>query len=373
MPEKNNKSINSALMHQILLESLSSTYGERKGSFRNESDFKMELFHQLAAHRYNSISLADKSDNAKTCYLHSEGKCENGNPSKADILICNPYTFQKFNYVVDYIIELKHKLYIKDIKTEIKKISKYKNKYNCIYLISAKKTNINFDHANELVNSIDNKIVIIQPDMVLPSKKKHDSEIINFNDALNITYDKIDEVLASYANGLQQYHGFYWCNYEHEENKRQTYPCEGDFVCQLYHKLRTQLPSSLNILSEVTPKNTRNRIDLAIISKENKWCIPIDVKMNWDQFKHKYDQNNGSLKQAEASLISERFFKISKEYEEIRPITIVIQGDLAQKSDKKERSMQIFKNSKIEFDLICYNEKSRNISKQSLGKNNNGR
>ncbi len=369
MTSPNDKSIPFDIMHPIILKSLSYTYGAKEGVFRNESDFKMELFHQLAKVKYEDIYLSGKVQETNTCYLHSEGKCENGNPSKADLLICNPFKFQKFNYQVDYIIELKHKLYLKDIETELKKISKYKKSYKCIYIISAHKTNLNMDIVNNLITDhSQNKIIIIQPNKVEQLLEDTNENPCDFNETVEVVYKNINSTLELYAKGLQQYHGFYWCNYEHEENKKQTYPCEGDFVCQLYHHLRSNLPNNLHIISEVSPNKSKNRIDLAIISPKEKWCIPIDVKMNWDQFKHKYNQKTGATKTAEASLIIDRYSQISNEYKKIKPITIVIQGSLAQKSDKKERSMSLFKNAKFTHDLMCYNENTCEITKESLGK-----
>jgi len=169
----------------------------------------------------------------------------------------------------------------------------------------------------------------------------------------------IEKCLTMYGNGRQQYQGFYWCNYEHETNKKQTYPCEGDFVCQLYHALNSQLPESVKIVSEVQPEGTRNRIDLVVSSTSGDWAIPIDVKMNWDQFKHKYDQKTGNLKTPEAELITGRYKRISGEYKSSEPITVVIQGALAQATDKKTRSVKIFQDADFPHLLVYYDEHRR--------------
>ncbi len=122
----NAQSIPNDLFHKSLIDALAKTYSFNSGLFRNESDLKLELYHNLAVSEFKGVSLSSLVSGSSTCYLHSEGKCENGNPAKADLLICNPFNFQRFNYKVDYIVELKHKLYLKDLASELEKIDSYR-------------------------------------------------------------------------------------------------------------------------------------------------------------------------------------------------------------------------------------------------------
>jgi hypothetical protein len=355
-------------MDNFIQNALLNTYKRAGGRFRNESDFKMELFHNLAVLNYKGIGLAEKVLGHSTPLLHAEGKCENGNPAKADLIICNPSVLQGFNYEVDYIIELKHRLSRTDISKELDKIRRYSNKYKKIYIISAEHTTTSVVQYQDEIKSIGQDIEIILPD-VQPNR---DCEVIvdgdvDYKNVLKVVQTCIEQCLHFYGNGRQQFHGFYWCNYEHELNKKQTYPCEGDFVCQLYHALRKALPVGVMVESEVLPVGTRNRIDIAISPGDKRWVIPIDVKMNWDQFKHKYDQKTGDLKTAEADLILGRFDAISREFQRTIPITVVIQGDLAQDTDKKARSLNIFRGASLRHTLICYSELKGDVILEVFG------
>jgi len=353
------RSIPKRVMRRLLNNALKNTYCFNSGSFENESDFHLEVYHNLANLEYNGIPLCAKVPETDTCYLHSEGKCENGNAKKADLLICNPYVLQRFNYKVDYIIELKHKLHRNDVESEIKKIESYHKAYKQIYIISGEQTSLNLGEAKEVVGGNSNAIEIIQPNMVVkkPSLNCSDSKRIGLSGTLRTVHRCIRETLELYGNGRQQYHGFFWCNYEDEQTKGQTYPCNTDFICQLYHRLRCCLPPNI-----VVQKDHGDIIKLEVISEKDSWCIPITVDMNWDQFRPEKN------KEHKAVVFVDRFLSIRSKYGQSRPITIVIQGSLGHDNDNKPRAMSILRNAKIKFDLMCYDERKSKPMRIPLGK-----
>ena len=351
------KEISIDIMQQALMTALSKCYSFNSGIYTNESDFKHELYHQLASAPLNGSWVTDKLKDSNSCYLHAEGKAENGpNGKKIDLLICNPHIKQSFNYGVDFLIEIKQSMNLTGVKAELKKINTYKKKYKRIYLVSINR--INKDQTLQYIienNKNYQDIVLVGPDDVKHANTKTEPRSSNYDDIFNSVNAAINEALTRYGFGRQQYQGYYWCNYEGELNKKQSYPCEGDFVALLYHLIRKKEFGQIRINSEVKPQNSSTRIDLTISSLDNSWCMPIDVKMNWDQFKPKPNRTPVH----EAALINYRFELLSKEFKQIKPIVIVIQGVLAQVSDKKSISMGIVSgNLKLSLDGRLENARS---------------
>ncbi len=65
---------------------------------RNESDFKHELYHQLAQLTLGNVELNDMVPDTPSCRLHAETKIEPGsNSAKADLSICDPTQRIEFN------------------------------------------------------------------------------------------------------------------------------------------------------------------------------------------------------------------------------------------------------------------------------------
>jgi hypothetical protein len=116
---------------------LARVYGFELWTFENECEFKHEPFHQLAQQCVAGVPSSEKAPGALTCRLHAEGKIENGNPSKADLLICDPHQRQaRLNYPVDHLIELKRKLTTKELTEELKKFSRYARDCASVYFIA---------------------------------------------------------------------------------------------------------------------------------------------------------------------------------------------------------------------------------------------
>ncbi len=106
----------------LMWRALGSTYSVRD-KFDNESDFKFELYHNLHQLKLNGHRLGFKLPGYSTCLLHAEAKAENGNPSKADLLVCNPTRRNPFNYSVEVVIELKTTLNSRALRAELKKFT----------------------------------------------------------------------------------------------------------------------------------------------------------------------------------------------------------------------------------------------------------
>ena len=343
-----------------IISAIGRTYSFKGWSFDNEAEFKHEMFHQLSFIEVNNIGLASIVPGLNSCRLHSEGKVENGNPLKADLLICDPKRLQHFNYGVDYALELKKVLSGATLKQELKKLSDYKYAHPVNLLVALKK--MTFDPA-ELIAGIKN-LHVVDPGSV-PNIQGDDftsgDTCNDLDTAIGIIRQAIDETLWLYGNGKIQYHSFFWCNYEHETELRHSFPCEGDFNAQLYHKLRMLLPENVEIRSEVHPPNQSTRVDLVVSDRAGKWCIPIDVKMNWTQFKPAYHQ--GNIKESEASVIMKRLKSIAASYTSSHPIVVVIQGEWQPSRDIKAEALPLLKKCSYPLELVMFNEVRNRIDR----------
>ncbi len=121
------------------------------------------------------------------------------------------------------------------------------------------------------------------------------------------------------------------------------------------------LQEGIIIRSEYSIRNNGKsyRIDLVIYDYEQNFLIPIEVKMNWDQFGIKYNKDV-----SEANLILKRFEILINENPNVKvmPILIVIQDEWRIPTTfKKENSLQDLKNAKIEYDFMAFNEKMDDI------------
>ncbi len=359
-------------MHNNILSALDATYAfsESEWRFDNEAEFKHELFHQLALTKYKGVPLSQAENGALTPRLHAEGKVENGNPKKADLLLCDPFVFQKFNYKVDHIIELKVKLGEKELGDEIKKLDSYNRRADGIWLVSLNPLEIPAEHIPKKHPATDSFRVIGGPKItgVATTNKHFDQKIPSMDGVVQIVSSCIDKCLNLYGNGKGQFQSYFWCNFEHEQERGHSFPCEGDFNALLYHYLREDLPSSLRIRSEYKPGSlSRRRIDFLIQGPRNEWAIPIEVKMNWDQFKPKY--KNKKLVQSEALTILERFSAVKKEVTRIYPILVVIQGEWRRKTKMLNKENAIFdlKATNFPVELVYYDERLNIISRQNYG------
>ena len=358
-------------MHNNILSALDATYAFRGWSFNNEAEFKHELFHQLALTKYRGIPLSQVEPGARTPRLHAEGKVENGNPAKADLLICNPAVFQGFNYKVNHIIELKKSLTKKALSDEMKKLDSYKKRTDGIWLVSLKPLKISDEGIPKEHRATDRLIIRGGPKTKgdTATVKSFDEQTPSMSAALKIVSRCIDKCLNLYGNEKRQFQSHFWCNFEHELKRGHSYPCEGDFNASLYHSLRQDLPSSLKIRSEYSPKSlSRRRIDFLIQDPSGKWAIPIEIKMNWDQFKPKY--KNKIVVQSEANTILDRFSAIQEEVMHMSPLLVVIQGEWRRvtKMQNKENALHDLDTANFLIELVSFDENLNTISRKNYGR-----
>ncbi len=339
------------------------TYQFTGWKFKNEAEFKHELFHRLAQLSVNEVQICNVEPNTLTPRLHAEAKVENGNPRKADLVICDPSGegSDDFNFKVEHIFELKRKFNEAAIVKEIEKLDSYRLEYNSVWFISAEYLAEGMRIPNPKTKVTD-QLHVVYPDTNCEQKIKGEISGMGIKDAQVMVKEAINECLNLYGSNKNQYKSFYWCNYEHELERRHSYPCEGDFNAQLYHRLRLRLPQGVTIRSEYSLRElSRKRIDLVVENPEKNWSIPIEVKMNWDQFKPKY--KNKIPQRSEANTIVDRFEAIISEKSEVRPILIVIQGEWRRPTEMKikESAMSDLKRAKVSFEFACFNEIANKI------------
>ena len=161
----------------------------------------------------------------------------------------------------------------------------------------------------------------------------------------------IKATLNLYGKGRRQYHGFFWCNYEYEQSNGWTFPVEGDFNAQLYHRLRSKLPRSASIQSEYRPpSNANSRVDFFIDSPNES--VGIEVKMNWDQLRTQPNK----VKQ-EVDSILDKFDAMDARQVNHSNILVVIQGEdgYKQSSNNKSKALRSLRGSG--FSLYYYDER----------------
>jgi hypothetical protein len=356
-------------MHAQIHSALIATFAFSGWRFDTESEFKHELFHQLAIQQTNGVPLGCAGLGELTPILHAEGKVENGNPAKADILLCDPRTFQEFNYKACHIIELKKSLTRQALALELKKIDSYQNQYESIWLASSTPLSL----SQELIptrHSKAERFHVIGPEAEpeLISVETNATDGPAMVDVANIARECIDTCLNLYGTGKAQYQSYFWCNFEHEQERRHSYPCEGDFNSQLYHHLRQRLPLSVRIHSEYSPRNLpRRRIDFLLQGPGEEWAIPIETKMNWDQFKPKY--KNRQLIRSEAGTIMDRFDAVQHEFVRSAPMLVVIQGQWRRqtKMQNKENALRELGESRFPIEFVCFHEGADSVQRIALG------
>jgi hypothetical protein len=352
-------------MHELILQAVNRTFGFRGWSFANEFEIKHELFHQLALKYWEDVSLASIVTGSSSCRLHAEGKVLNGRPQKADLLICDPSRPQAFNYEVSRIIEIKTLLSDRMLMLEIEKFSGYARAFDGLYLVALSSSRSL--SASEYVGKT--PLYILTPDTIDITADGTDLNTppMTLENAIHAVREVIDSTLLMYGEGRDQYQSFFWCNYEHETSRRHSFPCEGDFNAQLYHGLRKLLPSSVEIRSEQhPPHNSKQRIDFVIKDRAGSWAIPLDVKMNWDQFKPAF--RNGLLKTAEATTILERLNSLRTVFPAVYPMVIVIQGEWRILSrDIRSKALPVFEESSHMVELSMFNEVQNKIERKLVG------
>ena len=320
--------------------------------FENESDFKFELFHQMHRMKLNGRSLGVKWPGAPTCALHAEAKAENGNPAKADLLICNPTRPNRFNYATEVIIELKETLNASALRTELEKFANYRDRtIRRLYLIPANRTTLT--HYEQLgilkeYRPSSRRITILDRTSVKPGRARKARDSGGSRILVDEVSECIRRTLNLYGKNRKQYQGFFWCNYEHETNKGWTFPVEGDFNAQLYHLLRTKLPAA-DIRTEYRPSSAvRSRADFFIANSDES--IGIEVKMNWDQFRFQPRK-----KKQETDAILEKFDAMNQDRAGHSNLLVVIQGEDGHKSNNKPEALRRLQGE--DFSLLYYDER----------------
>jgi hypothetical protein len=334
---------------------------------RNESDFKHELYHQLAQLTLDNVKLNDMVPGTSSCRLHAETKIEPGsNSAKADLSICDPTQHMKFNYKVLHVLELKRRLDKAGVKTEMTKLGNYANPNRDLYLISALPCKAELAELASELSPDGADVHVYAPRSSMYQAPDHDETVppVDWDQVHRIVQASLDDVLELYGRGRTQYHGFYWCNYEQELPKRQTYPCESDFTCQLYHRLRNDLPQNARVLTEFKPGGKNKYIDLVIT--DGTTALPIEVKINWDQFEHKRD--GVKMREKEASTINSRFSLLQSDFESVvHRKVVIIQYDLRQQSNRREEALSIFSSSPNPVELVAYSEHDERVVRSTLG------
>ena len=109
------------------------------------------------------------------------------------------------------------------------------------------------------------------------------------------------------------------------------------------------------------------------LSTHQKWSpnypktVPIEIKMNWDQFKPKY--KNRQPVRSEALTILDRFAAAREEFESISPILVVIQGEWRRvtKMQNKENGLQDLQTAGFPVEMVCFDEKLGSIVRNDFG------
>lgn len=351
-------------MHDVIIRAIERTFRFNGWTFANEFEFKHELFHQLAQPAAGEASLAQKVAGTPTCILHAEGKVVNGNPKKADLLLCDPNKQQTFNYEVEYVIELKQTLTRRLVSEEIEKLRSYGRHFKGYYL-----TALNTGALGKLsMSGLPNYVHILDRSTAPSAATKFYRGLPapGLEKSLEIIYGAIEDTLQEYGRERRQYHSFFWCNYEHETWRGHSFPCEGDFNAHLYHRLRSRLPSGIEIRSEVRPERlAQRRIDFVLCDATKRWAVPIDVKMNWDQFKPSFKL--GLPRQSEAHVILDRMNALYRSYAQCHPMLVVIQDSWQLPRNVKSHAEPLLSDAKCPVELLGFDEDQERVVCRKYG------
>ena len=287
-----------------------------------------------------------------TCPLHAEAKAENGNPAKADILICNPLKPNSFNYATEVIVELKDRLTGSALRTELKKFATYSDLgIRRLYVIPANRTTLtDYEKANILADYrwAPGVLAILDRSIVTPRKTRTEKSAGIRRPLVVRVSECISRSLKLYGRNRDQYQGFFWCNYEHETGKGWTFPVEGDFNAQLYNFLRTKLPGAQIQTGHRPTSGARSRVDFFITETDES--VGVEVKMNWDQMRFQPGR-----KKQETEGILQKFEALSLKHASHSNLLVVIQGEDGHKSNNKAEAMRQLQGR--DFSLLYFDER----------------
>lgn len=348
-------------LDKVLKQALTLTYSVTS-SFDKESDFKYELFHQLHRLEVGGHKLGVKLPGYPTCMLHSEANAINGlrgMSRRTDMLICDPTENSQFNYKTKAVIELKKSLREREFSSELEKFAGYDNKIPRLYMVSANESKVSMEDGRRIVSEfthrvsgvklLDREIVANRRD----SQSSHATKKTRRSSKGSVA-DKVSkcirDTLDLYGRSRRDpYHSFFWRNYEYENERGWTFPSEGDFVAQLYHRLRQKFGwHSVATEYGIPLYSSSSRVDLFV--EEKNESVGIEVKINYDNFK-------GKGEQAETAKLSRKFDAMSNNSSSHTNFLVVIQGQDAHKGNNKANTLRQLKQLGSEFSLIYFDER----------------
>ncbi len=345
---------------KVLKQALAQTYSSVT-EFDNESDFKYELFHRLHTLKVSDYKLGDILTGYPTSILHAEANPVNGmrgQNSKADLLICNPTIQREYNYKSEIVIELKKALSKNDLMTEIDKFSRYDGAVPKLYIVSANKLKINRTSIKRILlerKTPNASIDVLDRNLILNSGVSNNTPRRRRRPRARTTAAErvakcVKFTLRLYGdNRTDRFHSFFWRNYEPETERHWTFPCEGDFIAQLYHRLRIEFRQSAVVRTEYQPlsASTAKRVDLFLeIADET---VGVEVKMNYDNFKR-------SSKRDEVESLAEKFDAMSRDNPNHTNMLVVIQGQEGYKGSSKRQTLNRLRKTGSNFSLLYYAE-----------------
>lgn len=331
---------------RVLKQALERTYSYSP-KFNNESDFKHELFHQLHGMEINGYKLGEILPSYKTSMLHSEARPRDGLNRKADILICNPTVQRSYNYRTEVVIELKETLDETELNKELSKFSEYNNGIRKLYIVSANNPKIDRGNAKRVAsghNLSGASIEVFDRSSISHTPASQSRRRGNAKTPLSERVAKcVTTTLNLYGKNREDiYHSFFWRNYEYHEGEW-TFPCEGDFVAQLYNRLRVEFGRTVDIHTEYRAL-PRKRVDLFI--GRQRETVGIEVKINYDNL----------FRGKEISNLSEKFDAMSDDYDKHTNFLVVIQGAHAYRGNHRDDSLRRLRQSGSDLRLFHYDE-----------------
>ena len=347
---------------RILKRALAQSYAY-SSEFANESDFQYELFHQLHGMEINGHKLGDKLQGHAACMLHAEADpivganwVSSRRKPKADLLICNPAIEQKYDYKTEIVIELKDALSPSELRKEIEKFARYRGTVRKLYIASANKPKLTKENAKRIVSEKKPHGASIEvldrssiPHKPVPQSRQRSRA----KTALSGRVAKcIKDILRLYGdNRADKFHNFFWRNYisELELTRPWTFPCEGDFVGQLYHRLRVTFGKSADVNTEYNTPSAHNReVDLFV--RRGDETVGIEVKMNYNNC------NKRNRKRNEIEVLSQKFDAMSKDNADHTNFLVVIQGQDGYDGNAKWNALNRLRQTGSDFSLLHYAE-----------------
>lgn len=346
---------------RVLKQALAQTYAYR-AEFATEFDFKHELFHQLHSLEINGYKLGDKLPGCKTSMLHAEAKPINGLTGRnayADLLICNPTIERRYNYRAEFVIELKKTLNAKKLTAEIDKFAKYNDalrKYDAVrklYIASTNKPTIDSASIKQIISERKQSNASIEVlthrsrnDVVTPQSRRRSRTKTPFSERVSKC---VTATLNLYGKNRDDiYHSFFWRNYEYTNEGDWTFPCEGDFVAQLYHRLRVVFRQAADIFTDYRTPSARNKkVDLFV--QRGDETVGVEVKMNYDNL----------FRGDEIPNILQKFDAMSHDHPNHTNFLIVIQGEYAHRVNREgvnRKADSLDRLRQKRFELFHYDE-----------------